>query len=189
MQEDSPGLIVLFVRPLNALGVPYLVTGGLASIVYGEPRLTRDIDLIIQLRGADAARIPGAWPAESFYVPPLEVLEEESRRARHGHFNILHHQTGLRADIYVAGDDEFAHWAMERPRVERVGPDLIRLAPIEYVIVMKLYYFKQGGSARHLEDIEGMLRVQGATVDVSSLEAWAERLGLDEEWKRVSHGL
>lgn len=43
-------LISLFVRPLNRLRIPYLVTGGVASVVYGEPRLTRDIDLVIQLR-------------------------------------------------------------------------------------------------------------------------------------------
>jgi hypothetical protein len=40
-------LIALFVRPLNQLRIPYLVTAGIASVVYGEPRLTRDIDLVI----------------------------------------------------------------------------------------------------------------------------------------------
>jgi hypothetical protein len=36
-----PDLIDLFVRPLDAVGIPYTVTGGVASVVYGEPRFTR----------------------------------------------------------------------------------------------------------------------------------------------------
>lgn len=189
MPEDSPSLIALFVRPLNALGISYLVTGGVASIVYGEPRLTRDIDLVIHFQAGDAARMLAEWPPDRFYVPPLEVLQEESTRARHGHFNILHHDSGLRADIYVAGQDELTAWAMLRPHVERAGPDVIRLAPIAYVVLMKLRYFQQGGSARHLEDIEGMLRIRGDLVDRPELEDWVRRLGLEEEWERVRDAL
>lgn len=78
---EAPSLIALFVRPLSAAGIPYLVTGGVASIVYGEPRLTRGIDLVLALRKDDAATIAGAFPEESYYVPPLEVYRPK-RRAR-----------------------------------------------------------------------------------------------------------
>lgn len=185
----TASLIGLFVRPLNELGIPYLVTGGVASIVYGEPRFTRDIDLVLKLDARDATRIQAAWPASRFYVPPLEVIREESRRKRYGHFNILHHDTGLRADVYVAGDDELSAWAMERPHTERVEEDVIRLAPIEYVIVRKLSYFQQGGSDRHLTDVEGMLRIRGDLVNRSELDFWVHRLGLEEEWRRVRGAL
>lgn len=78
----DPSLIALFVRPLNQLRVPYLVTGGVASVVYGEPRLTRDIDLVIELRPRDARRFAGAWPAEEFYVPPRTRSSGASRMTR-----------------------------------------------------------------------------------------------------------
>lgn len=86
MTEAS--LISLFVRPLNRLRIPYMVTGGVALVIYGDPRFTRDIDLVIALRPQDASRFAGAWPPADFYVPPIEVMREESRRSAHGHFNL-----------------------------------------------------------------------------------------------------
>ncbi len=59
-------LMSLFVRPLNQLRIPYMVTGDVASVVYGEPRFTRDIDLVIALRPSDARRFADAWPAGEF---------------------------------------------------------------------------------------------------------------------------
>jgi len=98
-------LVSLFVRPLNQLRIPYMVTGGVASVVYGEPRLTRDIDLVIELRPRDARRFAAAWSTAEFYVPPVEVIEEESGRPSHGHFNVIHHRTAMRADVYLPGSD------------------------------------------------------------------------------------
>jgi hypothetical protein len=50
----DPSLISLFVRPLNQLRIPYLITGAVASVIYGEPRFTRDIDLVVGLQARDA---------------------------------------------------------------------------------------------------------------------------------------
>ncbi len=184
MEDNS--LIALFVRPLNMLGLPYLVTGGVAAIVFGEARFTRDIDLVISLRPADVESIQRAWPADSFYVPPLEVLREESARSMHGHFNIIHEATALRADCYVAGDDPLHTWALQRPNPVQVGPDLVRLAPIEYVILRKLDYYRQGGSERHLIDVAKMLRVSSDLIDERELAIWLTRLNLGTEWERAT---
>ncbi|MGE0553542.1 MAG: nucleotidyl transferase AbiEii/AbiGii toxin family protein [Gemmatimonadales bacterium] len=173
----------MFVRPLNEATIPYLVTGGIASIVYGEPRFTRDIDLVLALQPEDASVLAGLWSAADYYVPPVEVIAEEARRTEHGHFNVLHHETGLRADCYLAGRDPLQAWALERPQVEQVGPDPVRLAPIEYVVLQKLRYFRIGGSERHLRDVAAMIRVSGAAIDPALLGPWLERLGLEEPWR------
>ena len=180
---SEPSLIALFVRPLNALGIPYLVTGGVATIVYGEPRFTRDVDLVVTTNPDDAVRIAAAWSADAFYVPPVEVLQEECARSQHGHFNIVHHDSGLRADCYVAGSDTLHAWAFERAFPVQVGDDVVRVAPIEYVIVRKLSYFKHGQSDRHLTDIANMVRIRGDLIDRGALEEWLHRLGLDVEWR------
>ena len=59
-------------------------------------------------------RFGDVWPSAECYVPPLEVLLEESRRRQYGHFKISHLDSTLRADIYVAGDDELNAWALHR---------------------------------------------------------------------------
>jgi hypothetical protein len=55
---NEPGLITLFVAPLHRAGIPYVVTGGVASVIYGEPRLTRDIDLVLAPTCATPSDLP-----------------------------------------------------------------------------------------------------------------------------------
>lgn len=181
----DPSLIALFVRPLNQLGIPYLITGGVASVIYGEPRFTRDIDLVVKLETRSAGRFAAAWPSRKFYVPPVEVIEEEVRRPLHGHFNVSHHDTSMRADIYLSGDDPFNAWALEHPTMRRIDNDEVCVAPIEAVILSKLRYFQMGGSDRHLTDIRHMLRISGDLVNQGEVERWARRLGVEQEWDRV----
>lgn len=178
-------LISLFVRPLNVLRIPYLVTGGVASVIYGEPRFTRDIDIVVALQPQDARRFAGAWSAGEFYVPPVEVIEEESRRAAHGHFNVIHQETTMRADVYLPGTDALNAWAFAHKVTRRVEDDEVTMAPIEAVILSKLRYYQLGKSDRHLSDIRQILRVSGHLADRPELERWAARLGVESEWNQA----
>lgn len=175
-------LLSLFVRPLNLLRIHYMVTGGVASVVYGEPRFTRDIDLVIELQAEDVERFAAAWPATDFYVPPVEVIAEESRRPAHGHFNVIHHETSMRAHVYIAGTDALNAWAFAHKVVRRIDDDEVFIAPIEAVILSKLRYYQMGKSDRHLRDIRHMLRISGDLTDGDEIRRWATRLGVDAEW-------
>jgi hypothetical protein len=179
----EPSLVSLFVRPLNRLGLRYMVSGGVASVVYGEPRFTRDIDLVIALLPRDAPRFASAWPADEFYVPPVEVIAAESRRPADGHFNVIHLDTTMRADIYLPGDDSFNAWGLEHRVTRQVDGDDVALAPIETVILNKLRYYQMGKSDRHLRDIHQMVRVSGELVNAGELERWIGVLGLKREWQ------
>jgi hypothetical protein len=179
----DPSLISLFVRPLNQLQIPYLITGGVASVIYGEPRFTRDIDLVVRLQARDAARFAQAWPATEFYVPPVEVIAEESQRPSHGHFNVSHHQTAMRADVYLPGEDPLTAWALGHPVPRQIEDDAVLVAPIEAVIVSKLRYYQMGRSDRHLRDIRQMLRISQDLVDLPELERWTARMGVAREWE------
>jgi len=179
----EPSLISLSIRPLNRLRIPYLVTGGVAAVIYGEPRMTRDIDLVVGLRPSDAARFAGAWDAAAFHVPPVEVIAEESRRPAHGHFNVFHHDTSMRADVYLPGSDPLNAWAFEHKVPRQVGEDEVVIAPVEAVILGKLRYYPMGKSPRHLRDIHAMWQVSGAQVDRAIVAQWAARLGVLGEWQ------
>jgi hypothetical protein len=71
---------------MEAAGIPYMVTGSMAAIAYGEPRLTNDIDIVLKLNPPDASRLPDIYPETSFYLPPKEVIVVESKRRTRGHF-------------------------------------------------------------------------------------------------------
>jgi len=174
----DPDLIGLFVAPLEVAKVTYMVTGGVASVVYGDPRFTRDVDLVVELDAASAERLTDAFTESAFYLPPQEALIEELSRRDGWHFNIIHRETALRADVYLAGEDPFHAWALEHRRRIDVGGIAIWLAPLDYVIVRKLEYFRASGSDRHLRDVAMMLRISGALSDPSVLRGWSDRRGV-----------
>ena len=121
-----------------------MITGSVASIVYGEPRVTHDVDLVIELRRPDTGRFVALFPIEEFYCPPSEIVEQEALRELRGHFNLIHHKSGFKADVYLANRDPFHAWALKRRIAIGQGEDLFHVAPIEYVIVRKLEFYKEG---------------------------------------------
>ena len=62
----KPELFLLFLGPLNRLGTRYIISGSVAAILYGEPRLTHDVDLVIFLRSEDVPRLREAFPSPEF---------------------------------------------------------------------------------------------------------------------------
>jgi hypothetical protein len=180
-----PSLIGLFIVPLNRAGIEYMVTGGLAAVVYGHPRLTLDVDLVMRLSARDATAFAALWPPDQFYSPPAEVIEEERTRMAHGHFNVIHTESMMRADVYFAGTDELTAWALENRVVLQVESLPVQFAPIEYVIVSKLRYFEMGGSDRHLRDIARMMDVSGRDVNRPTLERWIAQYDLAAAWDRA----
>jgi hypothetical protein len=182
----EPDLYGLFVAPLDGLGIRYLVSGSVAAMLYGEPRLTHDIDFVVSLRQEDVLRLAERFPSPEFYVPPTEIITAEMARERRGHFNIIHTSSGLKADFYVANRDELHAWAFRHVRHYSIRDLSIALAPPEYVILRKLEYFREGGSEKHLRDVRAMLDVSGDQLDRPALDEWIQRLGLESEWRRVT---
>src|SRR5213596_1909959 len=97
----APSPLAPFLEPLERLGLPYCVTGSVAASVYGEPRLTADIDLVLVMRPADIAALRTAFPDAEYYVPPDETLRAELARQSGGMFNLIHHASHFKADIYI----------------------------------------------------------------------------------------
>jgi hypothetical protein len=183
--QQQPDLIKLFIAPLNQTGVDYMVTGAVAAIVYGEPRLTNDIDIVIDLSAEDLPRLLAAYPLNDFYVPPLEVLGTEIARLQHGHFNIIHTPSSLKADFYPVGEDSLHQWAIATRRGLRLFDENVMIAPPEYVVIRKLEYYRAGGSDRHLRDIRAMLRVSEEQIDRSLILRFVAQRNLEKEWEAV----
>jgi len=148
--------------------------------------VTHDIDFVVFLRSEQVARLREVFPAPEFYVPPADVIAVEMVRERHGQFNIIHADSGLKADFYTASRDELHAWAFRRANQYSIGEIRISLAPPEYVIVRKLEYYREGGSEKHLRDIRSMLAISGEQIDRAALDQWTQRLGLQTEWRLIS---
>ena len=176
-------LLAFVVRALERLGLRYLVTGSVATIYYGEPRFTNDIDVVVVLPPARVAEFCRAFPAPEFYVD-----DQGARKAaeRGGEFNIIHPASGLQVDVIIAQDTRFDRSRLARAvRVERGAGCEAFFASAEDVVIKKMEYYRAGGSEKHLRDITGVLRVSGDRIDRAYIEDWASRLGLQGIWKAV----
>jgi hypothetical protein len=162
-----------------------MVTGAIAAIVYGEPRLTNDIDFVVKLSDDDVLRLHEAFPQSEFYVPPAEAMREEANRPLHGHFNLIHTDSALKADIYPVGSDPLHHWGLEHRHQIQISDATMWIAPVEYVILRKLQYLEISGQEKHQRDIKSMLLVSDAQIDRELLNREIERMGLAETWRTI----
>jgi hypothetical protein len=181
-------LIAVFAPRFDAAGIEWMVVGGVASIVYGEPRLTQDLDVVASLSPADADRFARQFHESEFYCAPVETIAEEARRDAFGHFNVMHLDSGARADVYLAGKDALARRGLAARRTVQLLGREVPIAPPEDVILHKLRFRQQGASDRHLRDVRAMLRVLGDSIDRTALARAADEFGLTAEWSEMETG-
>jgi len=178
----APSPLAPFIEPLERLGIPYCITGSVAASVYGEPRLTADIDVVLLLRAGDIGALREAFPDAEYYVPPDETLRLQIARTSRGMFNLIHHASQFKADLYLAAGDPLHAWALEHRRRIPLEGDAAWIAPPEYVILRKLEYLREGGSDKHVRDIRFI--VAATVLDHAFLDTQIARLGLQADWRR-----
>jgi hypothetical protein len=183
---DPSELLNRLSQTLEELHIPYLVTGSMATIAYGEPRFTNDIDVVIRMVGAQIDSFCAAFPMDEFYVSPDAVKDAV---LRNGQFNILHPSTGLKIDVMVADQSDFNDSRFSRVHRLHVEKNReVSFASPEDVIIKKLAFYQEGGSEKHLLDIRGVLAVMGDEIDRSYINRWVVKLGLTAEWSTVCAG-
>ena len=177
----GPDELTLFVERLEAIGSPYMVTGATAAILYGQPRVTNDLDIVLSLSDAARTALLHAFPEADFYVPPESVIQAEQARSQRGHFNLIHLESGYKADIYLVGSDPLHAWALpQRRRMRWAGNQELSVAPPEYVVLRKLEFYREGRSTKHAADIRSIREITG--VDETVLAPWLDRMGLASLW-------
>jgi hypothetical protein len=177
----DPDLIGTFVMPLERAGITYMVSGSVATAILGEPRNTLDVDLAVFPAPAQIPLFADIFPVSDFYVPPPEVITIECRRPARGHFNIIHHGSGFKADIYPSKNHPHLQWALDHLKRVATPVGEVSIAPPEYVILHKLDFFREGGQDKHLRDIAGVINQQD--LDLAFLEQAVHQLRLTAEWQ------
>lgn len=170
---------------LDQLGLAYFVTGSMATIAYGEPRLTNDIDIVIDLPREQVDAFCAGFASDEFYVS-LAAVAEAVRAKRQ--FNVIHPGAGFKIDFMLLTDSDFDQSRRQRRRPISLLPErTVPFASPEDVIVKKLAYYREGGSEKHLRDIAGVLRTRRVAVDRAYIQDWAQRLGLADIWELVQN--
>jgi hypothetical protein len=165
------------------LELTYLVVGSMATIAYGEPRFTNDIDVAIDLPTSKIAKFCAAFPSDDFYVSQAAV---EQAVAKLFQFNVIHPASGLKVDFMVLSESEFDKSRTSRRRSLPVFEDGdASFASPEDVIVKKLVYYEEGKSEKHLRDIESVLDIQGDKIDREYIAYWAQCFSVLSVWQAL----
>lgn len=178
-----PGMSELLMA-IASIQVPWMLAGSVGAMSYSEPRATLDVNCVLALRPGHERRVIQAFPEADFYGPPHEVIAHEIRRGARGSFNVIHHQTGFKADLYPSGDDDLMRWGLSQHRLLPVAGVQVPVAPPEYIVGMKLRYFALSGQDKHLRDIRSMLRLL-PELDTALVDQWAVRYGVGDAWHLV----
>ncbi len=181
---DSNELLQYAADTLERLKVPYLVTGSIATIAYGEARFTNDVDIVADLKSVHVDSLCAAFAGPAYYCSRTAVEDAIRRRFQ---FNVIHPASGLKIDFIVPKDNAFNRSRLSRGQMistEEAGHQA-RFASPEDVILKKLEYFREGGSDKHVRDIKGVLLVQADAIDLDYLGEWAEYLGVIDQLNQV----
>lgn len=167
--------------------IPYRVVGSMASMAYSEARFTNDIDFLVDLREPHISDFVVEFPEPDFYMS--QEAARDAIRNQH-QFNIIHFPSGLKLDIIQRKDTEFGRLDIASGvRLKNEGYYDAWFGSAENVILMKLKYYQEGGSEKHLRDIASMVLVQGTKIDKGYIELWSQKLGVEKEWQLVTNNI
>ncbi len=153
VEEES---VARLVRRLEALGIPYMVAGSVASSHHGLPRATNDADIVIDPAPAALDALVIALGAEGYYVD-ARVAREALRGRRL--FNVIDPETAFKVDLIVRKDRPFSREEFARRERRDLGGLTVSMATPEDTVLAKLEWArKAGGSERQLADALGILR-------------------------------
>jgi len=178
--DDQLEFLSFVVERLEAAGVPYMLTGSVAMSLYGQPRMTRDIDLVVECAGTHAEdwiRMFG----DDCYIS-AEAAEEAI--ARGGMFNIIHNEGVAKADFIVRRSDEYRQLEFARRQRKRIGKLEVNVVAREDLVLSKILWWKAGESAQQREDLVVLLE-SAANMDMAYLEDWAARLGVGPQLREL----
>jgi hypothetical protein len=176
-------LLADLIARLDDAGVPYMVTGSLASSYHGQPRSTLDVDIVIDPDRNALDRLVDALVEGSYYVDrdvASQALDERTQ------FNAIG-RDALKVDFIIRKERAFSvtEFARREP-ADLLGTDGF-VATAEDVVLSKLEWAAQSGSDRQVRDAAGIVAVDEA-LDRTYIARWAVVLGVSEAWRSIVDG-
>lgn len=160
---------------LDKIGIQYMMTGSMAFALYSIPRMTRDIDIIINMFEGDVSKIIEIFQ-EDYYIDAVSVRQAIRYKSI---FNIIHNESIIKVDFIIRKDTDYRIEEFSRRRaIDLDGKPLSVVTP-EDLILSKLVWAKKGESELQFRDVVNMLKSM-VTIDYAYMELWANKLGVSE---------
>lgn len=174
MSEELQVLKLVTGRLAEA-SISYMVTGSMAVNYYAVPRMTRDIDIVVELSELDVNRAVKLFEKD-FYVDPEMVQEAIKNETM---FNLIHQEYVIKVDLIVRKDNEYRIEEFSRRRKATIDGHSFDIVAPEDLILSKLDWAKDSHSEMQLGDVRNLLSGE-EDLDREYLMHWVIRLGLQD---------
>ena len=160
---------------LDSAGIPYMMTGSMAMAIYSIPRMTRDIDLVVEATPADVDKIVGLFSHDCY------IDQDSVRQAVHGHgmFNIIHNDWVIKADFIIRKNEDYRREEFARRQKMDIDGAIISVVAAEDLILSKLVWGKRSQSDLQFRDVRQMISTV-SELDWKYMQKWAIVLGIDD---------
>ena len=183
MNDPVVELLNLVTAALDNVGITYAVTGSVASSIHGEPLMSEDVDIVVNMTPEQARRLALKLPRRLYFTE--EMLVDAARNHRMA--NLVDLDSHLKMDLSVMPPSHFRQDVLSRARPTSFGADAPEFCTVtpEDVILMKLEWRKETQSAKQWENALSVVRVKGNALDWAYLFEGAERLGVLDDLRRL----
>ncbi|MFV1975866.1 MAG: nucleotidyltransferase [Candidatus Scalindua sp.] len=169
-------------QALNNSGIAYMITGSIAMNYYAFPRMTRDIDIVLEIQGKDIATIVSLFK-DDFYIDQDSI---ERAVNKHGIFNIIHNEYVIKIDFIVKKPAEFRQIEFQRRRRITIDKVSMWIVSPEDLILSKLWWAKDSQSEMQISDIKNLLD-SADDIDNIYIDKWVEKLNLRDIYRKINN--
>jgi hypothetical protein len=178
--QNSPELAVRLHGLFETLGIPYFIVGGVAAIAYGDPRTTRDLDVVVEVSAQNISALIAALEQAGFYVAGGGDSSDDSS-VQPASLQLTHKDTIARADLMIARNDSYSKVQFERRRQYAFpGSVEVYLAAPEDIVIGKLRWGFHSRSEKQQADVLAIFKVQQGDLDYQYLYSWATKFAIAE---------
>ena len=178
--DEQLEFVKLIASRLDSVDIPYMMTGSMAMAVYSVPRMTRDVDLVVEIKPVDVDKIVDLF-SEDCYIDRDSVRQAVDA---HSMFNIIHNEWVVKADFIIRKDEEYRREEFARRQKVVIGDMTISVVSAEDLILSKLVWGKKSQSELQLLDVRQMISVV-SELDWKYMRKWAVVLGVDALLEKV----
>ncbi len=153
-------------------GIRYMLTGSMAMNYYAQPRMTRDIDVVVAIGPEDVGRVASLF-RNDYYVSEENIRES---LAHESIFNLIHQESVIKVDCIIRKGTEYRRAEFERRQKISLLDFTTFIVSKEDLIISKLFWAKDSHSEIQLGDVRNLLAIG---YDNAYLQRWTRELGLD----------
>ena len=176
-------ILRLVTSKLDTLGIPYMLSGSVAAGFFAQPRMTRDIDIVIELIAEQVPKVVETF-ADDFYIDKDDVTEAVKLQ---GMFNIIHFQAVVKVDFIVRKDSSYRRLEFQRRVKKQITDFAVWVVSPEDLIISKLFWATDSVSELQIRDATSIVTHQHDKLDWKYIDYWVKELGIEHLWRSLKN--